>query len=128
MNRRIRDPYVWWCERCTGGAKSPSAAYSIMCWVYAIFMFQTIIEALIFVLQRRVLDQRSGKGRKALAAKLACGWTCGVCGMCLTAKDWQLGLSLCNFCAFNGYRSWSCHIYFQINPYYCLLTCNSMFA
>ncbi len=28
MNRRIRDPYVRWCERCTGGV-TPSAIYSI---------------------------------------------------------------------------------------------------
>ena len=30
MNRRIRDPYVRWCERRTGGTTIPSAVYSIM--------------------------------------------------------------------------------------------------
>jgi hypothetical protein len=29
MNRRIRDPYVRWCERCTPSALAGGAAYSI---------------------------------------------------------------------------------------------------
>ena len=29
MNRRVREPYARWCERCTGGV-TPSAIYSIV--------------------------------------------------------------------------------------------------